>query len=164
MDECKPSIGTIKAIFLIAFAVIFDAIKVILFFLNALPGIGTAIDFVVSMISSALEDGIEFLIFQFSGAYKNNTASLVLMAATFGAGFVPLIDDLPLTTVTVLTTLWLSNKSDKLRCEQAKAQYAAEMEAQNRQVEILEQAKEEAAARAQAQRAEAMQESLRRAA
>ncbi len=164
MDECKPSIGTIKAIFLIAFAVIFDAIKVILFFLNALPGVGTAIDFIVSMISSALEDGIEFLIFQFSGAYKNNTASLVLMAATFAAGFVPFIDDFPLTTITVITTIWFSRKSDKLRCEQAKAQYAAQQEALQREAALQAQAAQDAADRANAQRAQAMQESLRRAA
>jgi hypothetical protein len=154
----KHTIGDIKAAAFISVAVVCDAFKILLFFLNGIPVIGTAIDVTLSFFIGIIEMLIDYGGLGMSGAFKGNsmTSNALLMGMGAVIDLVPEINDFPITSITVLFIIWNSRKSDK-------KQYAADVKAwgeaqkhANRNYEARLYAAQNAVANANAMRQQAM--------
>jgi hypothetical protein len=151
-------IGDVKALAIISVAVICDALKILLFFINAIPLVGTALDAIVSFFVSIIEVIIDFGTLGFSGAYTGpgSTTNLLFTMAATVIDFVPIIDDLPITTLSVLFIIWNSRKTDKKQNDAAAKVAASTKHTNQVQYEIRERAAQNAVANANAMRQQAM--------
>jgi hypothetical protein len=135
----KHSISDPIAFFLICIAVLFDIFKLLLLALVIIPGLGIGVDVIGSPVISMLEDGIEFVVLYFSGAFKGpgGVMRMATMIGTSGTGLLPVVDDFPLTTMTVIWIIWGSRKADKKRFAEETAAHNARMQ----QEEMIQQGK-----------------------
>ncbi len=157
----KTTVGNLPAGVFIGLAVVFDALKIFLLFVDAIPFVGAPIGFIGSWIISFLEFISITLGLYIAGAYKGKSSSVnALLTMALGAiDFVPLLDDFPFTTGEVITIIVRSRLADKWEYKEAVKKYKAQLKAEKDRKEREARAAE-AEARARTQREKAMAASL----
>jgi hypothetical protein len=157
----KTTVGNLAAGLFIGLAILFDSLKIILLFVDAIPLIGAPIGFLGSWVISFFEFISITLGLYIAGAYKgkNSAVSGLITVALGTIDFVPLLDDFPFTTGGVITIITRSRFNDAAEYKIAVAKYKAEQKAEEEQRERESRAIE-AQSRAAAQRQQAMAASL----
>jgi hypothetical protein len=160
--EKKKTVSDLAAGVYIGLAVIFDALKILLLFVDGIPFVGAPIGILGAWVVSALE----FLTITFglfiSGAYKGKSSAVngLITMAVGAIDFVPILDDFPWTTLATINIIMRSRANDKKEYEENQKRYAAQSKAQQNQQAQLQQNAANAAQNADAQRKQAMQDSL----
>ncbi len=102
--------------FYASIAGVLDAAKFLLFFLNGFVGAGTAIDVVGSFIISVIEITVVFGGLWFIGLYKGkrSTENALVTMAVSSMDLMPIIDDIPFTTPTVLFMIMRAKRANDI--------------------------------------------------
>ncbi len=143
------TISTLLAIFFIGIAVFFDATKLLLLLVSAVPLVGAPIGLLASWVDSMFEFILITVGLYLAGAYKGRNA-MSNGLVTMGMGMIdliPLINDFPTTTGAVIFIIITSRIGDK--AEQLKNTKRNIVAAQKRQEQLRrEKLQKEAAQRA----------------
>jgi hypothetical protein len=147
--------------------VISDFLKILLFFFNVIPVIGTAFDLLVVFFASFVEvgaGGFGLFLTGFFSEGPESTANVLWFMGLLGANLTPVIDDFPFTSPTIFLRIRATEKSDR----EAEDIYQKKLQAihhkQEEEQTVKVQAAQAAAQRANQDRQKAMQESLKQAA
>lgn len=111
----KQRINIPVAVLLIGTAFLFDAVQDVAFFANVVPGIGTAVAFIVSEFIAWLAAAVFFIWFSLLGVRysdKNFALKLLLSMAAFVVELIPLLDILPAITLDVVVLVVLTRIED----------------------------------------------------
>jgi hypothetical protein len=156
----KPTLGLLKEILFLSGAIIFDLLKILLAFTDAalvIPVVGEGV-FAIAQIFTWVLSVFEYLIIfgglWLAGAYKGKRGAtgVFLSAITAVVDLVPVLDDLPATTGSVLTIIIkcrIQDKADLIEYHKKQATAAKQ--------KLIQSLKEQAAAQA-AQNALSMRE------
>jgi hypothetical protein len=157
----KTTINNLTAGLFVGLAVIFDGLKILLLFVDAIPFIGAPIGFLGSWVVSFFEFIFITVGLYIAGAYKGKNASVnALITMAVGAiDFVPLLDDFPFTTGEVIIIIVRSRMNDVFEHKEALKKYEDQQKAERDQEERQQKA-QEVAIRVDAQRQQAMAASL----
>ena len=157
----KYTVGNITAFFFISIALLFDAIKAVLFFVDAVPIVGIPLSFMLSELIGLIETPLIFGGLWFVGAYRGKSSNPALVTiATAVVDLVPIINDFPATTGAVIAIIMQSRANDLLEHKEHAAKHALE-EKHKKEQAAKQRAAQQAAQRAQMNSQQALAESKR---
>jgi hypothetical protein len=153
----KHTISTVAAIFFVGIAVIFDGIKIVLFFIDSIPVVGAPIGFLGSWVVSAFEFICITVGLYIAGAYrgKNATTNALWTMVVGVIDMIPILDDFPSTTIAVVMIIARSRFNDKIEAEE-NARKRAATEKHKKEQEVKRHAASSAQQRANQVRPQAL--------